>query len=64
MPVTKRKKTEKEYSYYEYLQKFRPNSLPKEEEENNGGPFNCLTKMALDKVREGLETSPSRLPRK
>jgi hypothetical protein len=64
MPTTKRKKVEKEYSYYEYLQKFRPKSVPKNEGQNGKEPFDCLTKLALDKVREGLETSTRRAPRK
>lgn len=64
VPNTKRKKGEKEYSYYEYLKKFRPKSLPKENEEKKEEPFDCLTKMAIDKVREGLETSPPRATRK
>lgn len=63
MPTAKRKKGEKAYSYYEYLKKFRPKSLLTEEEQNNE-PFDALTKLALDRVREGLEAPPHRTPRK
>ncbi|OLD28034.1 MAG: hypothetical protein AUJ04_02520 [Acidobacteria bacterium 13_1_40CM_3_55_6] len=56
MATHKRKKTEKEYSYYEYLQKFRPKSVRKIEEERDTSkePLECLAK--LTKKTEHLGT--------
>jgi hypothetical protein len=63
MATTKRKKADKEYSYYEYLQKFRHKSAP-EEEEQAGEPFDRLNKLALDKIRSGLKADAHPTPRK
>jgi len=48
MGTVKRKKTEKGYSYHEYAQKFRPKSLPKEEEHPKRPPFACLSRVIAD----------------
>lgn len=50
-------KKEKGYSYYEYIKKFRPKSLPKQEERSSKDSLlNCLSRSALDKiVPEGTE---------
>ncbi|MGB7922449.1 MAG: hypothetical protein WCF57_04330 [Pyrinomonadaceae bacterium] len=62
MTTTKRKKAEEGYSYYEYLRKFRPKSVRDEEGRNERSDE--LTKLALNKVRKGLNTSSRRASQK
>lgn len=56
--MSKRKKAAKGYSYYEYIKKFRPKSLPEQEPQPSKEPhLNCLPRLVLDKiVPEGTET--------
>jgi hypothetical protein len=64
MSKAKRKKAEKGYSYYEYLKKFRPESLPKEEQPTSKGSLHCLSGLVLDKIApEGVET-PAQLEKR
>lgn len=62
MPRAKRKKS-KAYSYYEYVQKFRPKALPKHDPQLAEEPLDSLSKLALDKLREQIETHPTSDPR-
>lgn len=63
MATKKRKKAEKEYSYNEYLQKFRHKSAHEDEGEADE-PFDRLNKLALDKIRAGLQTDAQPTPSK
>jgi len=56
MPKAKRKTAEKGYSYYEYLKKFRPQSLPKEEQRTSKGSLHCVSKLVSDKTPQSDET--------
>jgi hypothetical protein len=61
MPIKKSKRQAKEYSYYEYLQKFQPQSLP-DERQNDCRPFERRTNIAFGLIRDSRDSPASNHP--
>jgi hypothetical protein len=62
MASVKRKKPEKGYTYHEYVQKFRPKLLPKEEHRADDAynhPLLPLCRPVLDDIDEAIAQAES-----